>query len=112
MRDALRLDALLREGGESFDLWEPRPELGDTHYRVQLYGDRERSLDEVMPFLQNLGLRVIDQVSFRLPAASGSLFLRSFAVDPVTAAVDPIPAGSRCWRRSRRYWQDGWKTTP
>ena len=91
VRDALRLERLIREGGEGFDLWEPQPVLGDACHRLRLYGERERCLDEVMPLLQNLGLRVMDQVSFRLEAGPKRLFLRGFAVTPATAdAGDPM----------------------
>ncbi|MGZ8219007.1 NAD-glutamate dehydrogenase domain-containing protein [Methylomagnum sp.] len=87
VRDALRLDELIQAGGERFDLWEPHPRHGDTHYRLRLYGERERSLDEIMPFLANLGLRVIDQVSFRMDVGIKPLFLRSFAVMPAPPGV-------------------------
>jgi glutamate dehydrogenase len=89
-RDALCLDALLREGGERFDLWEPDPHLGDGHYRLRLYGDRERNLDEIMPFLENLNLRVIDQVRFRMAAGERALYVRSFSVVPAEAGMEEL----------------------
>jgi glutamate dehydrogenase len=87
VRDALCLDELIQSGGEGFDLWEPHPRLGDAHHRLRLYSERERSLDDIMPFLANLGLRVIDQVSFRMAAGPKPLFLRSFAVTPAPPGV-------------------------
>jgi glutamate dehydrogenase len=33
---------------------------------VQVYSAWERGLDEIMPFLQNLNLRVIDQIQFKV----------------------------------------------
>jgi glutamate dehydrogenase len=92
VRDALRLEDLMRKGGEGFDLWEPHPGLDDPYYRLQLYGERVRGLDEIMPFLESLGLRVMDQVSFRLDTGARRFFLRSFAVTPAPADVpDPMP---------------------
>jgi glutamate dehydrogenase len=91
-RDALSLGAVLAAGGDRTDLWEPHAELGDGRYRLQLYGDRERSLDEVMPFLENLGLKIFDQIPFRLEAGGRRLFIRSFAVSPAAAgAPDLMP---------------------
>ena len=91
VRDTLRLDSLILTGGEGFDLWEPHPGLGDGYHQLRLYGERERGLDEIMPFLQNLGLRAMDQISFRLEAGSKRFFLRGFAVVPAAPdAADPM----------------------
>jgi glutamate dehydrogenase len=90
VRDALNLDEVIRSGGEGFDLWEPHARLGDAYYRLQLYGERERSLDEIMPFLENLSLRVIDQIPFRLEAGPRRLFIRSFSVMPAAAEVSDL----------------------
>ena len=91
VRDALQLDERIRSGGEGFDLWEPHPGLGDSYYRLQVYGVGKRSLDEIMPFLENLGLRVIDQISFRLNAGERPLLIRSFSVMPATEINALIP---------------------
>lgn len=88
VRDALQLDKLIQGESEGLDLWAPDPELGDPHYRLQLYGERERSLDEIMPFLDNLNLRVIDQMPFRIAAGPRHYFIRSFSVLPRTAGGD------------------------
>lgn len=82
VRDARRLRDLLQSGRDQFDFWEPRPELGDGQFRLQYYGDPVRSLDELMPLLANLGLRISDQVAFRLSSDSRRLCLRSFAIQP------------------------------
>jgi glutamate dehydrogenase len=91
VRDALGLDEAIRTGRETVDLWEPHPDLGDGYYRLQLYGTRERSLDEIMPLLSNFGLRVIDQVPFRLESGAHRLFIRSFSVAPAGPGdIDPL----------------------
>jgi glutamate dehydrogenase len=91
VRDALTLERLAQDGREGFDLWEPQPALGDACHRLRLYGEQERGLDEIIPLLQNLGFRVMDQISFRLEAGPKRFFLRSFAVTPALAgAGDPL----------------------
>jgi glutamate dehydrogenase len=92
VRDALSLDTLLRDGGERFDLWEPHPELGDGCYRVQLYSDRPLPLDAIIPLLNHLNLRVVDQITFRMAAGEMWLYLRSFAVHPATAETQDLLA--------------------
>jgi len=88
-RDALRLAALDRDGGEGFDLWEPDPDLGGCH-QLRLYSGRERGLDEIMPLVQSLGFRVLDQSSFRLELGTRRWCLRGFAVRPQAPGVDPL----------------------
>ena len=52
----------------SFDLkpWREAVDMRRSNdgapFQIKLYGARERGLDEVMPLLQNIGLRVLDQI--------------------------------------------------
>lgn len=43
---------------------------------------RERPLDELLPILQNLGLRVVDQVQFKITLEAERGFIRSLLVEP------------------------------
>lgn len=107
VRDALSLNALARDGGERYDLWEPHPELRDGCYRLQIYGEQERSLDQIMPFLDNLNLRVIDQVPFRPAMGSRHWFIRSFSVVP-RIPVDDLMARKAPLLEALRAPLAGW----
>jgi glutamate dehydrogenase len=65
--------------GEAFDLWGPfaGPE---RYYRLQFYSRRRSYLNELMPMLQNLGLTVIEEVDFDVPADGGMVRIKSFAL--------------------------------
>lgn len=80
LRDAIRLETVVRTGADTADLWRPSPRFGDRHHRLRIYSPVEQDLDRVMPFLQNLNLRIIDQIQFRLVFQGQCCFIRSFAV--------------------------------
>ncbi len=58
------------------------PGTGVARYEVRLIGARDHALDELLPMLQNLGLRVADQIQFALNLSIGPRFIRSFIVEP------------------------------
>lgn len=89
-RDAFEVEQVVRTGQEAVDLWEPDPQLGDPFHRLQLYGLRERSLDEIIPILQDLNLQTIDQVRFRMEIGSQHIYIRSFSIKPVTDGLDSL----------------------
>jgi glutamate dehydrogenase len=88
VRDAIRLEEAVRTESGTADLWRSSPHFGDVHCRLRIYSPAEQDLDRVMPLLQNLKLRVIDQIQFRLVFQERSCFIRSFAV-----ASGGAPAG-------------------
>lgn len=55
---------------------------GEAQYEVRLIGAKQRALDELLPMLQNLGLRIVDQVQFKLDLRVGRRVVRSFIVEP------------------------------
>jgi glutamate dehydrogenase len=57
-----------------------RPCAGIDHYRLHFYSQQERFLDEYIPLLGNLGLRVMDQVQFRVVVDADTLFIKSFSI--------------------------------
>ena len=82
-RDLLWLESIKRRGRDAADL---RPPGADgAHHEVRVYSARERDLDEVMPILQNLGLRVVDQIQFKVmldkPTSSVAFSLSSTATE-------------------------------
>ncbi|MGX2039259.1 NAD-glutamate dehydrogenase domain-containing protein [Methylocaldum sp. MU1018] len=89
-RDTFKVEHVVRTGREAVDLWEPDRQLGDAHHRLQLYGLRERNLDEIIPILQDLDLRVVDQVQFRIEVGTQRVFIRSFSVKPAADGLDDL----------------------
>ncbi len=92
VRDALRLDSVARSGREAFDLRTPAN--ASRHFLV--YSVKPRALDEILPLLQNLGLRVLDQIQFSILLENRRLFIRDFSVAPATASAQAL---SLCKRR-------------
>lgn len=78
-RLCLRL-AALGEGDATFDL---RPAGAASGARFDLVGygrPFERPLDELIPMLRNLGLRIIDQIAYRVRFRGSQSLVRSFAI--------------------------------
>jgi len=74
-RDVLRLRQVAESGEDAFELWK-----AEYRHRLRLYSLRGRFLDELMPLLANLGLRVADHVQFALDLADKRLLVTSFSV--------------------------------
>ncbi len=83
------------------DIVELRPlrGAGEARYEVRLIGKKERALDELLPILQNLGLRVADQIQFKLNFSTGPRFIRSFTVVPSMSSGTNL---ARCRHRLRQ----------
>ncbi|WP_018407223.1 NAD-glutamate dehydrogenase domain-containing protein [Methylocystis rosea] len=85
-RRAARDLALIAANQNESEIVELRPlrgpGVGDARYEVRLIGAKDHALDELLPMLQNLGLRVADQIQFALNLSIGPRFIRSFIVEP------------------------------
>jgi glutamate dehydrogenase len=57
-----------------------KPDRYYPHYRLHFYSQEPRYLDEFIPVLENLYLRVMDQVQFSLSIENRPLFIKSFSV--------------------------------
>ncbi len=79
IRDVRAIEQLLATGEDGFDLWGPFQERQEF-YRLQFYSLRESYLNELMPFLENLGLAVVDEVDFFLEVDGRTIYIKSFAV--------------------------------
>ncbi len=79
LRDIGGLEEVLASGREVFTLWGPLPGQ-QSLYRLQFYSFRESTLNDLMPFLENLNLSVLDEVDFNVRAGDKDLFIKSFAV--------------------------------
>jgi len=86
LRDLLALEQVLATGKERFDLWGPFAGT-EPFYRLQFYSDKASYLNELMPFLENLNLCVIDEVDFSLRIEDRKLFIKSFAVRECTGGL-------------------------
>lgn len=50
------------------------------NYRLHFYSQKERFLDEYIPVLENMNLRVMDQVQFAVEVEDRTLFIKSFTI--------------------------------
>lgn len=81
VRDVRNIEQLLREKQDLFDLWGPFHER-DDYYRLQYYSLQESYLNDLMPFLENLDLYVIEEVDFTLDISEQPAYIKSFAIRP------------------------------
>ena len=89
VRDVVNIEQLLKDRQDRFDLWGPFHERED-YYRLQYYSLKESYLNDLMPFLENLDLCVIEEVDFSLDVGAEQVFIKSFAVRPQTAESLPF----------------------
>jgi len=76
--DIRHLERVAREGGDAVELW---PGEAGHPPCLRFYSARFRYLDEWLPTLRNLGLRVSDQTAFRFTVAERSVHIRCFRVE-------------------------------
>ncbi|WP_081702892.1 NAD-glutamate dehydrogenase domain-containing protein [Desulfuromonas sp. TF] len=79
LRDIRGLEQVLTTGEEVLDLWGPFA-AAEPSYRIQFYSLKGSYLNELMPFLENLNLCVIDEVDFSIKVGGVVVFIKSFAV--------------------------------
>ena len=83
MRDVLRLETVARSGREAFDLRASVRAPADAPRRILVYSDRLHTLDEILPLLQHLRLRVLDQIQFVISLDGRQFSIRDFSVSPI-----------------------------
>lgn len=88
LRDVLGLERLTACKEEVIELLNPCREIAD--FRLHFYGREETFLDQYMPVLENLNLRVIDQVQFTVTLNREKLYIKSFSVKAAGAACAPL----------------------
>lgn len=79
VRDVAGIEALLEDGVERFDLWGPFQER-EEYFRLQFYSLRESFLNELMPYLENLGLIVVGEFDANLSVDGRMVYIKSFNV--------------------------------
>jgi glutamate dehydrogenase len=87
LKDMLQLEGL-QSGGPSARLLSPCRNV--EHFRLHFYSREERFLDEYIPLLENLHLRVMDQVQFTGVANEAPFFIKSFTIKPAQNPCMPI----------------------
>ncbi|TFC17380.1 NAD-glutamate dehydrogenase [Cryobacterium algoritolerans] len=65
----------------------------DEHARVELYLMEPKSLSQLLPFFQNLGIEVLDEVPFEIETADGRQFFLYDLGLHYPAGVDPVETG-------------------
>lgn len=106
VRDALRLEQLMDSNHLSVDLL--RPDIMHPHYRLHFYSREQRYLDEFIPVLENMHLRVMDQVQFSFSIEGVPATIKSFTIK---AASDDCVPFNRIKKRLLETIQavmDGW----
>jgi glutamate dehydrogenase len=89
VRDMRNIEKLLQQTTDVFDIWGPFTEQGGL-YRLQFYSQRASYLNDLMPFLENLNLCVIEEVDFTLKVDGRSVFIKSFAIRQDCTASLPM----------------------
>lgn len=79
LRDILAIEQLFQDGKDSFAFWGPLRDP-DEFFRLQFYSLGQSYLNELMPFLENLGLNVVDEVDFSLRVDGRPVFIKSFSI--------------------------------
>ncbi|MGD9019691.1 MAG: NAD-glutamate dehydrogenase, partial [Desulfuromonadales bacterium] len=79
VRDVRSIQRVLETGQDGFDLWGPFQERYE-YFRLQFYSLKESYLNELMPFLENLNLVVVDEVDLNVVVEGQTVYIKSFAI--------------------------------
>jgi glutamate dehydrogenase len=90
--DALKLERVRESGKDALELWKPKRREARGRCLLRLYSRREHYLDELLPLLEKLGLRVADQIRFPLELEGKRVFLTSFSVEAASSRAGPLLA--------------------
>jgi glutamate dehydrogenase len=87
VNDILQLERLIASNRQGISLLKPYSNY--PYYRLHFYSLQERYLDEFIPVLENLHLRVMDQVQFTFVIEGVTATIRSFTIK--TAKNQSVP---------------------
>jgi glutamate dehydrogenase len=88
LKDILHLERLTTQNNQSISLLKPYKEI--DQYRLHFYSQKKRFLDEYIPVLENMHLRVMDQVQFPITVDGATQFIRSFTIQTATSQCAPL----------------------
>ncbi|MDD5274774.1 MAG: NAD-glutamate dehydrogenase [Methylovulum sp.] len=89
LQDLLHLGQINAPDSQRVSLLNPCQDV--EHYRLHFYSGQERYLDEYIPLLENMSLRVMDQVQFRVPLADMTLYIKSFTIKAAKSQCASLP---------------------
>ncbi|MGR9085791.1 MAG: NAD-glutamate dehydrogenase domain-containing protein [Gammaproteobacteria bacterium] len=78
LKDMLQLERVAEVNCQRVSLIQPYRTV--EHYRLHFYSQKERFLDEYIPVLENMNLRVMDQVQFSVDIDRQTVFIKSFTI--------------------------------
>ena len=93
LKDMLQLEQVLSSNNQHISLLNPCNTV--AHYRLHFYSRQSRYLDEYIPVLENMYLRVMDQVQFPVTVDGVTLFIKSFTVKAKSQGVSFAKLRSR-----------------
>ena len=88
LKDILQLECLKKPSAQHISLI--KPDVNHPHYRLHFYSQQERYLDEFIPVLEKLYLRVMDQVQFTLTTEGVTYYLKSFTIKAAKTQCAPF----------------------
>ncbi|MFU8788446.1 MAG: NAD-glutamate dehydrogenase domain-containing protein [Methylobacter sp.] len=88
LKDILHLEQMPASDQQRISLLNPHQNIG--HYRLHFYSRQARYLDEYIPVLENMNLRVMDQVQFAVVVDGVTLFIKSFTIKAAKAQCAPF----------------------
>ncbi|MGY6277828.1 NAD-glutamate dehydrogenase domain-containing protein [Methylomonas sp. MgM2] len=86
--DILQLEQL--SGPDQTNVSLVEPDENQPNYRLHFYSERQRYLDEFIPVLENMHLRVMDQVQFSLSVQAKQITIKSFTVRAAADECKPF----------------------
>jgi glutamate dehydrogenase len=87
LNDTLQLEQVLASNQQSVSLL--RPDANHPQYRLHFYSQQQHYLDEFIPVLENVNLRVMDQVQFSFVIEGIPVSIKSFSIKP--SCSDTVP---------------------
>lgn len=94
LNDILQLEHIRVYGRQCVSLL--KPSAAHPHFRLHFYSQQERYLDEFIPVLENMHLRVMDQVQFAFSIDGVPAAIKSFTIKAATSPSLPLS-----WIKSR-----------
>ncbi len=88
IKDIVQIEKLSAVTAQRINLIAPFQHL--ENFRLHFYSAQEHFLDEYIPVLENLDLRLIDQVQFSVNAEGRQIFIKSFAVTSAAVQCQPL----------------------
>lgn len=85
LNDILYLEKVISSNLESVCFL--KPDIHHPQYRLHFYSRQERYLDEFIPILENVNLRVMDQVQFTCIVENTPITIKSFSIKPTGDSV-------------------------